>query len=182
MAGPRATGRPIILAGVRTPSPGPDAPIAARLRGVASSPVREILALTEKPGVLSFAGGLPAPELFDHAGIAAAFATALEKDNAGRSLQYSTTEGDPELRRRVADRLSLRGLPTGPDDLLITSGSQQALTLIATVFLEPGDRILVEDARATAEVLAEARALVRVSIGLSSAAVILAAVTAALAL
>jgi 2-aminoadipate transaminase len=125
--------------------PGPEAPVAARLRGVASSPVREILALTEKPGVLSFAGGLPAPELFDQAGIAAAFATALDRGNVGRSLQYSTTEGDPELRRRVADRLSLRGLPTGPDDLLITSGSQQALTLIATVFLEPGDRILVED-------------------------------------
>ncbi len=127
------------------PPPGPDAPVAARLRGVASSPVREILALTEKPGVLSFAGGLPAPELFDHAGIAAAFATALERRSAERSLQYSTTEGDPELRRRVADRLTVRGLPTGPDDLLITSGSQQALTLIAAVFLEPGDRILVED-------------------------------------
>jgi 2-aminoadipate transaminase len=125
--------------------PGPEAPVAARLRGVASSPVREILALTEKPGVLSFAGGLPAPELFDQAGIATAFATALERGSAGRSLQYSTTEGDPELRRRVADRLTVRGLPTGPDELLITSGSQQALTLIAAVFLEPGDRILVED-------------------------------------
>lgn len=125
--------------------PGPAAPVASRLRGVASSPVREILALTEQPGVLSFAGGLPAPELFDHEGIGAAFAAVLDADRAGRSLQYSTTEGDPELRRRVADRLTLRGLPTGPDDLLITSGSQQALTLIAAVFLEPGDRVLVED-------------------------------------
>jgi 2-aminoadipate transaminase len=125
--------------------PGPEAPVAARLRGVASSPVRDLLALTEKPGILSFAGGLPAPELFDHQGIAAAYAAALEPRSAGRSLQYSTTEGDPELRRRVADRLSVRGLPTGPDDVLITSGSQQALTLIAAVFLEPGDRILVED-------------------------------------
>lgn len=127
------------------PPAAPDAPVAARLRGVASSPVREILALTEKPGVLSFAGGLPAPELFDHRGIAAAYAAALEPRSAGRSLQYSTTEGDSELRRRIADRLSIRGLPTGPDDVLVTSGSQQALTLIATVVLEPGDRILVED-------------------------------------
>ncbi|MEV4421910.1 PLP-dependent aminotransferase family protein [Patulibacter sp. NPDC049589] len=125
--------------------PGPEAPVAARLRGVASSPVRDLLALTEKPGILSFAGGLPAPELFDHVGLSAAFQSVLEKGSAGRSLQYSTTEGDPELRRRVADRLGVRGLPTDPDDLLITSGSQQALTLIATVFLEPGDRILVED-------------------------------------
>jgi 2-aminoadipate transaminase len=125
--------------------PGPSAPVAARLRGVASSPVREILALTEKPGVLSFAGGLPAPELFDHEGLGEAFAAVLAPGRAGRSLQYSTTEGDPELRRRVADRLSRRGLPTGPEELLITSGSQQALTLIAAVFLEPGDRVLVED-------------------------------------
>jgi 2-aminoadipate transaminase len=123
----------------------PQAPVAARLRGVASSPVREILALTERPGVISFAGGLPAPELFDAAGLREAFAAVLDDHSAGRSLQYSTTEGDPELRRRVADRLSLRGLPTDPDGLLITSGSQQALTLIATVLLEPGDRILVED-------------------------------------
>lgn len=125
--------------------PGTSAPVAARLRGVASSPVREILALTEKPGVLSFAGGLPAPELFDQAGLAAAYAEALTPERAGRSLQYSTTEGDPALRRQVADRLTRRGLPTDPEDLLITSGSQQALTLIATVFLEPGDRVLVED-------------------------------------
>jgi 2-aminoadipate transaminase len=125
--------------------PGTSAPVAARLRGVASSPVREILALTEKPGVLSFAGGLPAPELFDRAGLAAAYAAALSPERAGRSLQYSTTEGDPALRRQVADRLTARGLPTDPEDLLVTSGSQQALTLIATVFLEPGDRVLVED-------------------------------------
>jgi 2-aminoadipate transaminase len=125
--------------------PGPSAPVAARLRGVASSPVREILALTERPGVLSFAGGLPAPELFDQAGLSAAFAAVLAPDRVGRSLQYSTTEGDPELRRRIAERLTGRGLPTEPDELLITSGSQQALTLIASVFLEPGDRVLVED-------------------------------------
>nr|WP_320671524.1 PLP-dependent aminotransferase family protein [Patulibacter sp. DM4] len=112
---------------------------------MASSPVREILALTEHPGVISFAGGLPAPELFDASGLREAFAAVLDDDSAGRSLQYSTTEGDPELRRRVADRLSVRGLPTDPDGLLITSGSQQALTLIAAVLLEPGDRILVED-------------------------------------
>jgi 2-aminoadipate transaminase len=120
-------------------------PLAARLRGVKSSPVREILALTERPGVISFAGGLPAPELFDVAGLREAFAGALADDKAGRSLQYSTTEGDPALRGAVAHRLSVRGLPTHADELLITSGSQQALTLIATVLLEPGDTVLVEE-------------------------------------
>jgi 2-aminoadipate transaminase len=123
----------------------PDLLLAARLRGVRSSPVREILALTEQPGVISFAGGLPAPELFDVAGLRDAFAAALADHAAGRSLQYSTTEGDPTLRVAVAARLTARGLPTAPDRLLITSGSQQALTLVATVLLEPGDAVLVEE-------------------------------------
>ena len=119
--------------------------IAGRLRGVRSSPVREILALTERPGVISFAGGLPAPELFDAAGLREAFARALEDGRAGRALQYSTTEGDPALRTLIAARLTARGLPTDADDLLVTSGSQQALTLAATVLVEPGDRVLVEE-------------------------------------
>jgi 2-aminoadipate transaminase len=117
--------------------------IAARLRDVASSPVREILALTARPGVISFAGGLPAPELFDGPGLRDAFEAALA--DAGRTLQYSTTEGDPALRELVAARLTARGLPTGADDVLVTSGSQQALTLVATVTIEPGDRVLVEE-------------------------------------
>src|SRR5215207_7600857 len=123
----------------------PTPSLAARLRGVQSSPVREILALTERPGVISFAGGLPAPELFDAAALRAAFAVVLADERAGRSLQYSTTEGDPALRAAVAARLTTRGLPTAAGELLITSGSQQALTLIATVLLEPGDTVLVEE-------------------------------------
>ena len=117
--------------------------IAARLRDVASSPVREILALTARPGVISFAGGLPAPELFDGPGLREAFVAALA--DAGRTLQYSTTEGDPALRAQIAARLSARGLATEPDDVLVTSGSQQALTLVAAVTIEPGDRVLVEE-------------------------------------
>jgi 2-aminoadipate transaminase len=120
-------------------------PIASRLRDVASSPVREILALTARPGVISFAGGLPAPELFDAAGLRDAFAAALSDERAGRSLQYSTTEGDPELRAAIAARLTARGLPTEAGQLLVTSGSQQALTLAAAVLIEPGDRVLVEE-------------------------------------
>ncbi len=115
------------------------------LHGATSSPVRDILALTERRDVVSFAGGLPAPELFDLAGLREAFAAVLADDCGGRSLQYSTTEGDPGLRAAIAQRLTARGLDTEADDLLITSGSQQALTLIATVLLEPGDRVLVEE-------------------------------------
>jgi 2-aminoadipate transaminase len=118
-------------------------PTAARLRGVRSSPVRDILALTARDGVISFAGGLPAPELFDGPGLSAAYAAALA--DAGRSLQYSTTEGDPDLRAAIAARLTARGLPTEPDEVLVTSGSQQALTLAATVLLEPGDVVLAEE-------------------------------------
>jgi 2-aminoadipate transaminase len=115
------------------------------MRSAKSSPVRELLALTERSGVISFAGGLPAPELFDVTGLRAAFATVLGGDGAAGALQYSTTEGNPLLRAAIADRLSARGVPTDADDLLITNGSQQALMLVATVLLEPGDRVLVEE-------------------------------------
>src|SRR3954451_5336344 len=120
-------------------------PLAARLRDVRSSPVRDILALTEQPGVISFAGGLPAPELFDAAGLHAAFAAVLSGPAARRALQYSTTEGDPALRAALAARLTDRGLATAAEQVLVTRGSQQALTLVATVLLEPGDAVLVEE-------------------------------------
>ncbi|KRV46408.1 transcriptional regulator [Wenjunlia vitaminophila] len=122
----------------------PPPALSPRARAVGGSAVREILAVTAKPEVISFAGGLPAPELFDVAGLAAAYQAVLAQ--AGEeALQYSTTEGDPGLRAVVAARLSARGLPTGPDDLLITSGAQQGLALLATTLLEPGSTVLVED-------------------------------------
>ena len=127
------------------PPAAPPPATASRLRGVAGSPVRDILALTERPGVISFAGGLPEPGLFDVAGLREAVARALADDVAGRSLQYSTTEGDPVLRERIADLLSARGLPTVAEEVLVTSGSQQALTLVATLLLEPGAAVLVEE-------------------------------------
>ncbi|MFE0703341.1 PLP-dependent aminotransferase family protein [Streptomyces sp. NPDC058872] len=129
-----------------TPStPSVPAPAtASRLANVGSSPVREILALTARPEVISFAGGLPAPELFDVDGIRAAYEQVL-KDAPRQALQYSTTEGDPGLRTAVAARLTARGLPTEADDLLVTTGSQQALTLLTTALVEPGGVVLVED-------------------------------------
>ncbi|MFF4368650.1 PLP-dependent aminotransferase family protein [Streptomyces sp. NPDC001594] len=126
--------------------PAPLPAFASRARAVGGSPVREILALTERPGVISFAGGLPAPELFDTAGLRTAYDSALAGTaSAARALQYSTTEGAPELRAAVAARAEARGLATTPDDLLITTGSQQALTLITATLVEPGDTVLVEN-------------------------------------
>ncbi|WP_333769556.1 aminotransferase-like domain-containing protein [Streptomyces sp. IBSBF 2435] len=118
--------------------------LAARARDVGASPVREILALTARPEVISFAGGLPAPELFDAEGIRAAYDRVLA-ERAGTVLQYSTTEGDPALRAAVAGRLTRRGLGTDAGSVVVTGGSQQGLALLATVLLEPGDVVLVEN-------------------------------------
>ncbi|MGW0475812.1 aminotransferase-like domain-containing protein [Streptomyces coeruleorubidus] len=126
------------------PAPSPVPPLAARARSVGGSPVQDILAVTARPEVINFAGGLPAPELFDAEGIAAAYRAVLAEEPA-RALQYSTTEGEPTLRAALADRTTARGLPTAPDDLLVTTGSQQALSLLATALLEPGDTVLVEN-------------------------------------
>src|SRR5205085_6544984 len=76
-------------------------PTTEPVQGASSSPVRDILALTERPGVVSFAGGLPAPELFDLSGLREAFAATLSGETGRRALQYSTTEGDPALRSAV---------------------------------------------------------------------------------
>ncbi|MFJ8358570.1 PLP-dependent aminotransferase family protein [Streptomyces sp. NPDC093984] len=127
-----------------TPSGPPQPAFAARVASVGGSPVRDILAVTARPEVVNFAGGLPAPGLFDSEGVAAAFQAVLT-EVPQRALQYSTTEGEPALRAALAGRTTARGLATGPDDLLVTTGSQQALSLLATALLEPGDTVLVEN-------------------------------------
>jgi 2-aminoadipate transaminase len=119
-------------------------PFSARVGDVSSSPVRDILELTQRPQVISFAGGLPAPELFPAELLADAFAAALQPTQAARTLQYSATEGEPELRALLAERFALRGLRTSADEILVTTGSQQALGLVAAVLLDPGDTVLVE--------------------------------------
>jgi 2-aminoadipate transaminase len=128
---------------VPTSASAPLPPLAARARAIGGSPVRDILAVTARPEVINFAGGLPAPELFDQEGVAAAFRDVLA-ETPGRALQYSTTEGEPGLRAALAARMASRGLATDADDVLVTTGSQQALSLLATVLLEPGDTVLVE--------------------------------------
>jgi 2-aminoadipate transaminase len=125
--------------------PDPLPSLSARLADVKSSPVRDILKLTQRAEVISFAGGLPAPELFPAEMVAQGFASALAPTVVARALQYSTTEGDPRLRALLAARLSGRGLPAQADEILVTTGSQQALGLVASVLVDPGDAVLVEN-------------------------------------
>lgn len=117
---------------------------AARMAKTPKSFIREILKVTEDPRIISFAGGLPNPELIDVDGVARATAAVLAED--GRvALQYSTTEGYRPLRQFIADRYKKRlGLDISPDEILITNGSQQCLDLIGKVLISAGDHIAIE--------------------------------------
>lgn len=116
---------------------------AQRTKQMAGSAIRELLKLTGKPDLISFAGGLPAPELFPVTEIAEASARVLH-EHGSLALQYGTTEGYLPLRQMIARHTERYGLRVGPENVLITSGSQQALDLIGRVFINPGDRVLVE--------------------------------------
>ncbi|MFH8795815.1 PLP-dependent aminotransferase family protein [Streptomyces sp. NPDC017941] len=126
------------------PAAAPTPPLAARAAAIGGSPVRDILAITARPEVINFAGGLPAPELFDVRNVAATYQAVFD-EASDRAMQYSTTEGEPALRTALAERYTNRSLPTGADDLLVTTGSQQGLSLLATALVEPGDTVLVEN-------------------------------------
>ena len=105
------------------------------------SALREILKLLDRPGMISFAGGLPAPETFPVDDIKEIVAEVLE--NEGKySLQYSTTEGDPLLRKLLVERYNLDSTKLTTDNLVITTGSQQALDIIGKIFIDPGDYII----------------------------------------
>ncbi|WP_027015650.1 aminotransferase-like domain-containing protein [Comamonas composti] len=114
--------------------------LADRAAKMNSSAIREILKLTDRPGIISMAGGLPSPKSFPLDEFTKACQTVMLRDGA-TALQYSTTEGFADLRQAVADFLPW---DVSPDQVLITSGSQQALDLIAKVFLDRGSRVLVE--------------------------------------
>jgi 2-aminoadipate transaminase len=119
-------------------------PFSRRVQGTAPSAIREILKVAEQPDVLSFAGGLPAPELFPKEALAAAAASVLASEGAS-ALQYGVTEGHGPLREWLAARYTRSGAPTRAEDILITHGSQQGIDLVARAFLDAGDRVVVED-------------------------------------
>ena len=111
-------------------------------RAVASE-IRELLKLLDKPNLISFAGGIPDPALFPRALMADAHARILNHpESAGPALQYSVSEGYPPLREWLSRHMRGKGVNCGPENILITNGSQQALYLAARLFLDPGDRVL----------------------------------------
>ena len=118
--------------------------LARRMSRVQASAIRELLKLTERPEVLSFAGGLPAPEAFPVEAMARAHADVLAHDGAA-ALQYGATEGFGPLREWVAARMTQRGLPAAAANVLITAGSQQGIDLAGKALIDPGDVVVVEE-------------------------------------
>lgn len=113
---------------------------AGRIR---SSDIRDLLQYAHMPGMISMAGGLPAPELFDHAGIQASAEQVLRERHMV-ALQYGMSEGQPRLRQRLAALMAQRGCPAHAEDILVTTGSQQALDLIARTLIDEGDSVVLE--------------------------------------
>jgi 2-aminoadipate transaminase len=114
----------------------------ARLR---ASTIREMLKVTQQPDVISFGGGLPAPELFPREEMIEAMQRVMAQYGA-EAMQYSVTEGIPEMREWVAHRLTPRfGVTVDANDVLMVNGSQQGLDLIAKVLVDPGDHIVLEN-------------------------------------
>ena len=116
---------------------------AQRTQRMKASAIRELLKITENPEIISFAGGLPAPEIFPTEEIREACNRVL-KDQSALALQYGATEGYLPLREMIARHASRSGVQIRPNNILITSGSQQALDLIGKIFINHGDRLLVE--------------------------------------
>lgn len=119
-------------------------PFAHRLDGLETSAIRELFKLLGKPGIISFAGGFPDASLFDVEGIRAASDQALGADSAGAVLAYGATEGVPALRAALAHEMQAQGAAVQADELIVTTGSQQALDLVAKCMISLGDRVIVE--------------------------------------
>ena len=118
---------------------------AQRTRNLAGSTIRELLKYTQRREVISFAGGMPAPELFPRERFREAARRMLDNPETGQSaLQYGQTEGYLPLREMITRHTSRYGIQAKPENVLITTGSQQALDLIGKLFINPGERVLVE--------------------------------------
>jgi 2-aminoadipate transaminase len=115
--------------------------LASRTEGMQSSAIRELLKLTQQPDVISFAGGLPAPEFFPLREIEEA-CRFIVRENGAQALQYSATEGYGPLKEYLATSMHKYGVPAMPGNVLPTNGSQQALDLVGKLFIDPGDYVL----------------------------------------
>lgn len=118
--------------------------LAERMRGMQRSTIREILKLTQQKDIISFAGGLPAPELFPLEKFTLAMEETLRTDGAS-SLQYDVTEGYRPLKEFLCSWLDRQGIHCQPENMMLTNGSQQALDLLGKIYLDPGNEILVEN-------------------------------------
>lgn len=117
---------------------------ADRLNNVETSAIRELFKLLGKPGIVSFAGGFPDPAMFDVAGIQEASNKALNEEPGG-TLQYGATEGYGPLREQLAAFMATKGAKdVAPENLIVTTGSQQALDLLGKTMISPGDKVIVE--------------------------------------
>ncbi|MDO5289735.1 MAG: PLP-dependent aminotransferase family protein [Pseudomonadota bacterium] len=119
-------------------------PFAQRLNNVETSAIRELFKLLGKPGIISFAGGFPDSAMFDVQGIAQAAQAAL-REEPGAALQYGATEGYQPLREQLAAFMQAKGVPDlAADQLIVTTGSQQALDLLGKTLVDPGSKAIVE--------------------------------------
>ena len=118
-------------------------PFAQRLQNVETSAIRELFKLLGKPGIISFAGGFPDPALFDVEGIRMATDQVLST-NPGPVLQYGATEGWNPLREALSGHMAQKGITAKPEEIITTTGSQQALDLIGKTMIDPGDKVIVE--------------------------------------
>lgn len=108
--------------------------LSSRMENLQSSPIRDILAVLERSGMISFAGGLPAPDSFP----------SLDNPIPAEVLQYGPTEGEQPLRQFIAEKLAREGIKCSPDQILILSGSQQGIDLVAKMTIDQGTPVLVE--------------------------------------
>jgi len=117
---------------------------AQRTQRMTSSAIRELLKLLEDPEIISFAGGLPAPEVFPREQVERAARRVLEEQGA-TALQYGATEGYGPLREMLVRHMSRYGIDVGPENVLVTTGAQQALDLVGKLLINPGDHVATEE-------------------------------------
>ena len=117
--------------------------LATRSTRMKASEIRELLKLLDQPDIISFAGGIPDPALFPTEDFTTAFAETMSGAQAGAALQYSVSEGYRPLRDWIAGQMGKIGVPCTADNILVTSGSQQALDYLGKLMLSPGDTAMV---------------------------------------
>jgi len=117
---------------------------AGRVGGMSASEIRELLKLIDRPEIISFAGGIPDPDFFPTSAIARAYEKLFQSNTgAGGALQYTISEGYTPLREWICNYMGRHAIKAGLDEVLVTSGSQQALEFVGKLLIGPGDKVIV---------------------------------------